>query len=211
MLQVYSSRNIFCYFSFLASLSMFAHMQMPRDKNSQREFVDSVSGCQVSSLVQFRIVSSLHGIECRLLPPPNSDMNMKLYVNVGQMLPRNLTTRQRCKYTGNVAPSHQLGIPKHASSQFTTDCDCLNKLFRLSSMYILRAGQRCRAPPSTQPGNTYRCTVNIIRSPRSATLTRAISPNSVQWKHPFCFKLESISRLQTPQMCIFSCRASPQS
>lgn len=62
------------------------------------------------------------------LPPPNSDMNMKLYVNVGRTrLLRELTTRQRRKYI--VA----LTTPKHASLHSAQNV-CANCLGRQLSM-----------------------------------------------------------------------------
>lgn len=84
--------------------------------------------------------SGSSSVESLLPVPPNSDMNMKWYVNVGQILPRNLTTRQRCKYTGNGA----LTWYTKTCESLVYDCECLNKLFRLSSVYLLHVyKQRC--------------------------------------------------------------------
>lgn len=58
------------------------------------------------------------------------------------MLPRNLTTRQRCKYTGNVALTRYT----ETCESLVYDFDCLNKLFRLSPVHISTSYDLAKVP-----------------------------------------------------------------
>lgn len=84
-------------------------------------------------------------------------MNIKLYVNVEQTLPSNLTARHHYKYAGYDATTMY-----NRSSLFNTDNGCCYKLFRL---YIIprKFMKRCdTVSQSTQVWHSYYITIQLI-------------------------------------------------